>query len=65
MVGRYFILSGIPMSEKRIFDEIRNMIQYLVKHLQSSDWDVFEFITEKIGRRGPSKKECIEYYTDK
>ena len=68
MVGRYFILSGIPMSEKTIFDEIRNMIQYLVKNLQPSDfpdWDIFEFITEKIGRRGPSKEECIQYYNQK
>ena len=28
------------------------------------DWDIFEFITKKEGRRGPSKKECIGYYSD-
>ena len=29
------------------------------------DWNSFEFITEKEGRRGPSKEECIKYYNDK
>ena len=68
MVARHFILSGIQISEKTIFDEIRNRVEYLIKNLQSSDfpdWNIFEFITKKIGRRGPSKKECIEYYNQK
>ena len=68
MVGRYFILSGIPMSRTTICEEIRNMILYLVENLQPSefpDWDNFEFITKKSGRRGPSKEECIEYYSQK
>ena len=29
------------------------------------DWNTFEFITEKVGRRGPSKDECIQYYNQK
>ena len=64
MVARHFILSGIPMTRLTISDEIRNMILYLVENLQPSDfpdWNIFEFITEKVGRRGPSKEECIEY----
>ena len=68
MVGRYFILSGIPMSRRKISDEIRNMTQCLVENLKASDfpdWDIFEFITKKSGRRGPSKKECIQYYKRK
>ena len=81
MVSRYFILSGIPMTQITICNEIQNMISYLVAHLQPStsktvqsltsevenlnfpDWNIFEFITRKEGRRGPSKEECIEYYS--
>ena len=68
MVSRYFILSGIPITRTTISDEIRNMIQSLVENLQRSDfpdWNIFEFITKKSGRRGPSKKECMEYYNRK
>ena len=36
-----------------------------LKNLDFPDWDIFEFITEKIGRRGPSKDECIKYYNQK
>ena len=83
MVSRYFILSGIPMTQMTICNEIQNMISYLVENLQPStsktiqsltnavenlnlpDWNIFEFITRKEGRRGPSKEECIEYYKHK
>ena len=64
MVGRYFILSGIPLSQVTIMNEIQNMISFLVK-LNTPDWDIFEFITKKEGRRGPSKEECIGYYNEK
>ena len=63
MVGRHFILSGIPLSKITICEEIQNMISSLVEGL--TNWDNFEFITKKIGRRGPSKEECIEYYSQK
>ena len=33
-----------------------------LENLNFPDWDIFEFITKKEGRRGPSKEECIEYY---
>ena len=33
-----------------------------LENLNLPDWDIFEFITKKNGRRGPSKEECIEYY---
>ena len=62
------MLSGIPTSRTTISDEIRNMILHLVENLQLSDfpeWEIFEFITKKLGRRGPSKDECIEYYNQK
>ena len=83
MVSRYFILSGIPMTQMTICNEIQNMTSYLVENLQPStsktiqsltsavenlnfpDWNIFEFITRKEGRRGPSKEECIEYYNHK
>ena len=68
MVARHFILSGIQISEKTIFDEIRNRVEYLIKNLQSSDfpdWNIFEFLTKKEGHRGPSKQECIQYYNQK
>ena len=29
------------------------------------DWDEFEFCTKKKGAHGPSKKECLEYYSEK
>ena len=65
MLGRYFILSGIPMTQITICKEIKNMISFLDKTLNLPDWDIFEFITTKSGRRGPSKEECIEYYNQK
>ena len=36
-----------------------------VENLNFPEWDIFEFVTEKIGRRGPSKQECIQYYSQK
>ena len=63
MVGRYFILHGIPMSQITVCKEIQSMISSLVEGLPN--WDDFEFITKKSGRRGPSKEECIEYYNQK
>ena len=83
MVSRYFILSGIPMTQITICNEIQNMISYLVENLKPStsktiqsltngvenlnfpDLSIFEFITKKQGRRGPSKTRCIEYYSQK
>ena len=65
MLGRYYILSGIPMTQMTICKEIQNMISYIDKNLDVPDWDIFEFITRKIGRRGPSKEECISYYEPK
>jgi len=85
MVSRYFILSGIPMNQLTIINEIQNMISHLVENLKASnsnmiqvqplrtglenlnspDWNFFEFITENIGRCGPSKEECIQYYNQK
>ena len=29
------------------------------------DWDEFEFCTKKKGAYGPTKKECLEYYSKK
>ena len=29
------------------------------------DWDEFEFCTKKKGANGPSKNECLEYYSEK
>ena len=64
MIGRYFILSGIPMTQITICKEIQNMISFLEKN-SDCNWETFEFITKKDGRRGPSKEECIEYYNRK
>ena len=44
------------------------LVQLSTSELQSSDlpdWDIFEFITKKFGRRGPTKAECLEYYKQK
>ena len=90
MVSRYFILSGIPLNQTTIGDEIQKMISFLLKNLQTQNsnrdgaerlrkyliktgiknvnyphWNIFELITKKVGRRGPSKEECIEYYNEK
>ena len=29
------------------------------------DWDEFEFCTKRKGACGPSKNECLEYYSEK
>ena len=108
MVSRFLILSGIPMDQLRVCNEIQNMVSFLVKNIQSSksniisggelkklfavkdnfrififdvflvqvstsgfgssnlpEWDIFEFFTKKVGRRGPSKAEYLEYYNQK
>ena len=65
MLGRYFILSGIPMSPVTICKEIQNMISVVVEDLDFSYLKNFEFVTEKLGRRGPTKEECIVYYNQK
>ena len=29
------------------------------------DWDEFDFCTKKYGAHGPSKNECLQYYSEK
>ena len=29
------------------------------------DWNEFEFCTKKKGAHGPTKRECLEYYSEK
>ena len=29
------------------------------------EWNEFEFITRKNGANGPSKTECLQYYSEK
>ena len=44
------------------------LVLAIINGLENSnfpDWNTFEFITEKVGRRGPSKDECIQYYNQK
>ena len=36
-----------------------------LENVSLPDWDIFEFITKKVGRCGPSKEECIDNYNDK
>ena len=59
------MLSGIPITQISICNEIQNMMAFLVENINFPDWDIFEFMTEKTGRRGPSKEECIGYYCQK
>ena len=35
------------------------------ENLNFPEWDIFEFMTRKRGRRGPSIEECIGYYNEK
>ena len=37
MISRYFILSGIPLSQLTIIDEIQNMISYLIENLGAAN----------------------------
>ena len=37
MVSRYFILSGIPINQIKMMNEIQNMISYLVENLRPAD----------------------------
>ena len=39
MVSRYFILSGIPMNQITMMNEIQNMISYLVENLRPTNSD--------------------------
>ena len=34
-------------------------------NIEFVEWREFEFVTKKIGRYGPSKDECIQYYIEK
>ena len=43
--------SGVPVSDPTL--------------VEFPDWNEFEFCTKKKGAYGPSKKECIEYYSEK
>ena len=61
MVCRYFIFCGLPMNRIAICEEIQSMVSFVVENL-NFDWNIFEFITEKRGRRGSSKEECLKYY---
>ena len=65
MVSRYFMLSGIPITQTTICMEIQDMMKFIVENFDFPKWDTFEFITGKTGRRGPSKEECIGYYNQK
>ena len=55
------------MTQITICKEIQKMISFIVKNLDvpNHNWETFEFITKKSGRRGPSSGECIEYYNQK
>ena len=33
--------------------------------VEFADWNEFEFCTTKKGAHGPTKKECLEYYSEK
>ena len=33
--------------------------------LEFADWDEFEFCTKRKGAHGPSKNECLEFYSTK
>ena len=59
------MLSGIPVSQTTICKEIQNTMKFIVENFNFPNWDTFEFITEKTGRRGPSKEECVGYYNQK
>ena len=50
-------------------NELSQKSQICATSLESSsifpEWECFEFLTKKKGASGPSKSECLSYYSEK
>ena len=64
MVSRYFILSGIPMNQITMMNEIQNMISYLVENLRPVDSNSIseEDRLSTAIKREPTKKGKENYF---
>ena len=65
MIARHMLLSGQPQTQVTMLAEIEKLVQSLydnVTDCSANPWTIFEFVTEKEGRHGPTKEECISYY---
>ena len=56
-----YLVENLQPSTSKTVQSLTNAVE----NLKFPDWNIFEFITRKGGRRGPSKEECIEYYSHK
>ena len=80
MIGRYLLISGIPVTTINIIKEVNTLIQYLISKTEESphftlystilasqdpSWTKFEFVTKKVGHEGPTKFECLGYYNER
>lgn len=50
---------NVPENKQIISEELFNSV------LSFTNWNVFEFVTNKTGASGPTKTECIGYYKEK
>ena len=64
MVSRYFILSGIPMNQITMMNEIQNMISFLVENLRPVDSNSIP-AEDKLStaiKREPTKNGMVNYF---
>ena len=61
-------LENEKSNPEKIVKGVLNAGNDQIEELESKkypDWKEFEFITRKIGAYGPSKAECLQYYSGK
>ena len=79
MIGRYLLLSGVPVNQTTMITEINKLMQFLYEQIENKmayvskpkileslniePWTCFEFVTKRTGAEGPSKAECLGYYS--
>ena len=61
--------SQLSRENERLKNEFSQKSQICATSLESSsifpEWECFEFLTKKNGASGPSKIECLSYYSEK
>ena len=62
-------MSQLRRENERLKNELSHKSQICPTSLESSsifpEWESFEFLTKKKGASGPSKIECLSYYSEK
>ena len=72
MLTRFMIQSSVPVNQVNFLAEIQNLVNVLLSNADSTvildrlniePWTIFEFKTERRGCRGPTKVQCLSYYS--